>query len=101
VLHLVSREQQTALIAALGSVMPRSSVLLVREADTGGGVRFRATHIGNRIKAIFAGQWSQRFAFRTVAEWTAFFTEHGWTVATMPMSGATPFANVLFVLTRR
>jgi len=101
VLHLLSRDEQTALIAALGKVMPRSCVLLVREADTDGGLRFLATRIGNRLKAIFAGQWSQRFAFRTVPEWTVFFTEHGWTVETMPMSGATPFANVLFVLTRQ
>jgi uncharacterized protein (DUF2062 family) len=100
VLHLVSRDEQTALIAALSAVMPRSSVLLVREADTDGGLRFQATRMGNRLKAIFAGQWSQRFAFRTAPDWTTFFKEHGWTVETMPMSGATPFANVLFVLTR-
>ena len=101
VLHLVSPDEQTALMAALGSRMPRSCVLLVREADTGGGVRFHATRLGNRIKAMFAGQWSQRFAFRTVPQWAAFFSDHGWTVETRPMSGATPFANVLFVLTRK
>jgi SAM-dependent methyltransferase len=101
VLHLLPRSEQAALIVALGSAMRRSSVVLVREADSAGGFRFRVTRLGNQLKALVAGRWSQRFAFRTVPEWTAFFTEHGWVVETLPMSDATPFANVLFVLTRR
>jgi hypothetical protein len=101
VLHLLPPSEQAALIVAVGSAMPGSSVLLIREADPAGGVRFYVTRIGNRLKAIVAGQWSQRLSFRTVPQWTAFFTEHGWTVKTLPMSAATPFANVLFVLTRQ
>ena len=54
-----------------------------------------------RAKAIAFGHWRQTFHFRTAAEWTTFFERLGFDVARQDTGDGTPFANVLFVLTRR
>ena len=56
--------------------------------------------IGNRIKAIAVGRWTQRFYFRGVREWTALFSRLGWQVEMPAISNAAGFANVLFRLTK-
>ena len=100
VLHLMSpREQELLLVELLARLEP-GGVVLVRDVDAAAGAGFHAVRIGNRLKNLAVGQFRQTFHFRTADEWTAFFTRLGWTVERTPMGHGTPFANVLFKLTK-
>ena len=75
--------------------------MLVREADASAGWRFAAVRFGNRLKALAFGAWRQREYFRTTDEWLACFASHGLHAEVRPMSDGTPFANVLFRVSRQ
>ena len=77
-----------------------AGVVLVRDVDASAGLGFHAVRIGNLVKNLAVGQFRQTFHFRTAAEWTTMFTLVGWTVQSWPMGQGTPFANVLFKLTK-
>ena len=100
VLHMLSPEEQESVLAAACASLTAHGRIVVREADAGGGWRFAMVAIGNRLKAVAFGDWRQRFAFRTAAEWQACFQRLGLRCATQDMGQGTPFANVLFVLSR-
>ena len=100
VLHLMARDEQDALLAVLADRLDPSGVLLVREADPGGGWRFAAIRFGNRFKAMLFGTSKQQsFCPRTQAEWRECFGRLGFESDVRPMGEGTPFANVLFRLT--
>lgn len=101
VLHMMPDADQRALLRAIRAAMPSSGRLLVREADAAAGWRFRMVWLGNTLKAVLTGNWRQRFAFRTQAEWRALLYEEGFTPRVQPMSEGTPFANVLISATVR
>ena len=101
VLHLMPGSDQEAVIAAAADAPEPGGVMLVREADASAGWRFAAVRFGNRLKALAFGAWRQREYFRTMDEWLACFASHGLYVEVRPMSDGTPFANVLFRLSRR
>jgi hypothetical protein len=46
------------------------------------------------------GHFRSTFHFRSATEWTTLFADSGWTVESWPMGHGTPFANVLFKLTK-
>jgi uncharacterized protein (DUF2062 family) len=99
VLHMMSPEEQDALLAsAAASLSPRGR-LVIREADAAAGLRFSMVSLGNRMKALTFGHWRQRFHFRTVAGWEACFSRLGLHSETRAMGQGTPFANVVFVVT--
>ena len=101
VLHLLALGEQESLLASIAARLEPGGVLLVREADPGGGWRFTAVRVGNRLKAFAMGTWRQQsFHPRTEAEWRECFTRHGYHVEMRPMGEGTPFANVQFRLTR-
>ena len=99
VLHLMSREEQDAMLAAMALTLDREGVMLVREADAAAGWRFLSVRIGNTLKALAVGVRGQRFHFRTRAEWLACFARHGFHASVQSMGEGTPFANLLFSLT--
>lgn len=99
VLHMIPHaDQEQLLVAAVASLDP-DGVILVREPDAAAGWRFTAVRLGNALKALMTGNWGQRFAFRTVREWTACFEKLGLRVKVQGAGEGTPFANELFVLT--
>jgi uncharacterized protein (DUF2062 family) len=99
VLHLLPRDDQETLLAAIARRLDPSGVVLVREADAGAGWRFVAVRVGNRLKALVTGT-ARRHVFcpRTQAEWRACFARVGFESEARPMDEGTPFANVLFRL---
>ncbi len=97
VLHYLREPAQRQLIARVAAALRPGGVLLVREADKAAGLRYHATHFGERLMALLRGAWAQRFHFRAAAEWARLFEEHGLTVEIAPMSDGTPFANVLLI----
>jgi uncharacterized protein (DUF2062 family) len=100
VLHLMRPEEQDALLAETAAQLEPGGVVLVREADASAGWRFTAVRLGNRLKAIVFWTRHQSFHARTEAEWRACFARRGFRAEVRPMAGATPFANVLFRLTK-
>jgi SAM-dependent methyltransferase len=100
VLHLMSDAAQQQLLDALRQRLETGGVILVREADASGGWGFRAVKFGNRVKNIAVGNWRQTFHFRTASEWQELFAGQGWSVETRTMGEGTPFANLLFRLSR-
>jgi uncharacterized protein (DUF2062 family) len=102
VLHLLPPDDQESLLASIAARLEPGGVVLVREADPGGGWRFAAVRAGNRLKALVAGTWRQQsFHPRSDADWRACFARHGFAVDVRPMGQGTPFANILFRLTIR
>lgn len=99
VLHMIRFDEQEKLIALARRALGEGGVLLVREADAGGGWRFAVVRAGNRLKSIVFGNWRQRFYFRTHLEWCGLFARHGLAVISVPNGDGTPFASVLFRLT--
>lgn len=100
VLHMVPAGDQETLLASAAAALAPGGTILVREVDAAAGWRFSAVHAGNWLKARAAGNWSQTFHFRTAAQWIALAERQGFRVETRGTSEGTPFANVLFVLTR-
>jgi hypothetical protein len=84
----------------MAEALDPGGVILVREADAAAGWRFQAVRAGNRLKALVFGNWRQRFHFRTAADWHRCFADAGFSVDVRGAGEGTPFANVLFVLTR-
>jgi hypothetical protein len=99
VLHLLPTPDQQALVVRAAAALEPGGVLLVREADAGGGWRFTLVRLGNLLKAVAFGHWRQRFHFRTTGEWLTCFAAWGVTARVRPMAAGTPFANVLFEIT--
>lgn len=100
VLHMMSFEDQEQLVGSMTAQLEPSGVILVREADAGGGWRFRAVRAGNWLKALAFGRWKESFHYRTAAGWKELFERFGFSVARKDAGEGTPFANELFVLTR-
>lgn len=100
VLHMVRREEQEAVLATLAAALAPRGVMLIREADAAAGWRFECVRWGNWLKAAAYGSWNQPFHFRTAAEWQACFAGLGLHTEVREMSEGTPFANVLFRVTR-
>ena len=100
VLHLMPVEAQEPLLAAVRTALRPGGVVLIREADAGAGWRFALVRIGNRLKALSAGQWRQPLAFRRPDAWVACFREAGFHVRVLPGPATHPFGNTLFRLSR-
>ena len=101
VLHLMSSDDQEAIVRAMASALEPGGVILVRDADASAGWRFAAVRTGNRLKGFLSGTWRQKFHFRTKIEWIECFARLGLDADVRPMGDGTPFANVLFRLTVR
>ncbi len=95
VLHMVPAVDQDTIVARLAETLEPGGVLLLREADAGGGWRFALVRLGNSLKAIVTFNWRQRFHFRTASEWQRVLEVHGLDAEVRPMGEGTPFANVL------
>ena len=100
VLHLMPLADQDLLMNDVFARLEPGGMVLVRDVDAAAGFGFHAVRIGNRLKHVAVGHFRPTFHFRTAAAWTAAFTSLGWTVESWPMGHGTPFANVLFKLTK-
>ena len=100
VLHMMPTVDQDQLLASTASGLEPGGMILIREPDARAGWRFSAVRAGNAAKAVLTGNWRQTFHFRTAAEWAACFARLGFHVDVCDTGEGTPFANMLFVLTR-
>ena len=95
-LYLSADEQQRVLKRVVHALTP-GGVLLLREANAAGGLRFHITEWAERFVGAFNGRPFQKLHYRPVAEWRAALARLGLDVTAQPMSQGTPFANVLYV----
>ena len=95
VLHLLPRTTQDRLLREAASGMPAGGVLIVREADAGGGWRFNAVRAGNRLNAILQGRWTRRFAFDSLDGWRERLSGAGFDIESVTRERSGVFANVL------
>jgi len=95
VAHYLPVPVQEDLLARIRAALPPGGRLFVREADAAAGAGFLAVRAAERLAAIARGEIFRRFAYRSTAEWSRRLEAAGFSVATAPMSGGTPFANVL------
>jgi len=93
----LTAEEQEVLLRRVADTLPGGGVLIMREADAGAGLRFRATRTAERLCALARGHFRQRYHYRSEAEWRSLLETLGFSVETVPMSEGTPFANVLFI----
>ena len=98
VLHMMARDEQESVLGSACASLSPGGRIVIREANAGVGWRFAMVAISNRLKAFLFGEWRQRFAFRSAADWQACFTRLGMCSEMRDMGEGTPFANVLFVL---
>jgi len=95
VLHYLPADDQRDLLAKVVAALQPGGVLLIRDADAGGGWRFTATRMQERFSAPLRRHWRQRFHYRSAAEWGGLLKELGLAVDVQPMGMGTPYANVL------
>jgi SAM-dependent methyltransferase len=95
-LYLGEAEQGRVIERAAGALEP-GGLLLLREADAGGGAAFRVTEWSERIAGALRGEFGRRLHYRSAVHWIAELAGRGFAVDAEPMSEGTPFANVLFV----
>ena len=99
VLHYVSIAEQDAVLARVRAALPIGGRLVLRIGDAASRRGFAASSGVDRIVTLLRGQGFGRHAGRTLAAWNERLAELGFAVASEPMHGGTPFANVLLVAT--
>ncbi|MBP2302033.1 class I SAM-dependent methyltransferase [Azospirillum picis] len=97
VLLYLSRDEQAAVLARCAGALASGGVLLLREADAGGGLPFHVTRWAERLACLMRRQWHQPLVYRPAREWIVLLEDLGLAVTALPMSQGTPFANTLFI----
>lgn len=100
VLHLLPADDHVPMLRLVFETLTPGGRLHVREADAAAGWRFRMVRWGNRLKALATRSWSQRFAFRTAADWKRTVEQAGYEAEVVAMGEGTPFGNVLITARR-
>jgi uncharacterized protein (DUF2062 family) len=96
-LHYLEASAQEGLIARAAAALRPGGVLLIREADADGGLRFQLTRLQERASSWCRLEWRRQFHYRSAADWRALVERHGLAVESAPMGAGTPFANVLIL----
>jgi SAM-dependent methyltransferase len=97
VLHYMAYADQRAILQRARRALTGSGMLLLRVGDAAGGVGFALGKLVDRLMLLAGGCGITRLHCRTASEWRALLSATGFDSEIMPMSGGTPFANVLIV----
>jgi SAM-dependent methyltransferase len=97
VLHYIAYGDQRDILERAHRALTPSGVLLLRVGDAAGGVGFVLGKCADRVMLLAGGRGADRLYCRTASEWHALLSAAGFDSEIMPMSGGTPFANVLIV----
>ena len=100
VLYYLNAAEQRQVLQRIASALQPGGVLLLREGDTAGRLRFHITRLVERLCCLSRGQGWLPFHYRSAKEWVKLLQELGFSVESLPMSHGTPFANSLFRATR-
>ena len=97
VLHYLDEPSQRAVLARALAALSPAGVLLIRVGDADGGLRFRFSNWVDRAVLFARGQGFAPLHCRRLGDWIDVLERLGCRTDAVPMSGATPFANVLLV----
>jgi uncharacterized protein (DUF2062 family) len=95
VLHYLDAPDQERLLDRACDALRPGGRLLLREADAGGGLRFRITAAGERVASLARRAWRQRFHFRPADDWETLLRARGLATSRVPLHGGGLLANVL------
>ncbi len=101
VLFYLCEEEQRCVLQKAAEALGSGGLLLVREADAGAGLAFRATRLAERLLEALRGHLRNRLHYRSASQWVGLLESFGFSVGVEPMSEGTPFANVLFTARKR
>lgn len=101
VLMYLEESDQEKVLRSAAAALQRGGLMLLREADAGAGLAFRVTRWSERALEALRGRPRSRLHYRPAQEWALLLESLGFAVSAEPMSAGTPFANVLFVCTKR
>lgn len=101
VLLYLDKDAQLDVLERLAKSLQSGSLLLLREADANAGASFHITQWAERIAGIAYGRLWQKLSFRNSQEWKKLLEQMNFSVEVQPMSEGTPFANVLYIATKR
>ncbi len=97
VLHYIDYDAQEEVLKRVRAALGDGGVLLLRVGDESRSLRFRITLAVDRLVMALRGHRLERLYCKPLARWIAQLEALGFLVAATPMSGGTPFANVLLV----
>jgi O-methyltransferase involved in polyketide biosynthesis len=100
VLHYLPATAQEDLLRRVADTLEPGGLLLIRDADAAGGLRFLATRIQERTCALARRHWRQRFHYRSAEDWRGLLRGLGLEVDVAPMAEGTPYSNVLIAARR-
>ncbi|NUZ04242.1 SAM-dependent methyltransferase [Piscinibacter koreensis] len=96
-LHYISRAEQDAVLARVRAALRPGGTLLLRVGDASAPLRFAYGLWIDRFTMLLHGGGFGRLTGRTREGWCATLELLGFEVATLPMNGRKPFANLLIV----
>jgi SAM-dependent methyltransferase len=95
VLHYLDRQAQDRVLARVARALRGDGLLLLRVGDSSAGLPFLVTRLADKVSTLLRGQGAPALHNRPALEWKALLEAAGFQVVSDPMSGGTPFANVL------
>ena len=101
VLHYIDYAAQENVLARVCDALAPAGVLLLRVGDADAGLPFRISNWVDHLVAFTRGHRLPKFYCRSLQDWQSSLCRLGFTVASVPMSRGTPFANVLLVASLR
>ncbi len=97
VLHYMSPESQREVLERVRAALPQDGLLVLRVGDAEGGVRFRLSQWTDQVIALARGRGLLRLHCRSIAEWQELLRTCHFDSTAQPLSGGTPFTNVLLI----
>ena len=101
VLLYLKADEQRHTVQRIAQALQPGGVLLLREGNKTGGLRFHITRFAEQLCCLARGQGWPNLHYRSQQQWTELLQELGFSVSHAPMSQGTPFANVLYIARKR
>jgi 2-polyprenyl-3-methyl-5-hydroxy-6-metoxy-1,4-benzoquinol methylase len=100
VLHYLSPNQQTALLARLAPCVAPRGLLVIRDCPRDNTPRFWITCVAERFAQAVSWNWNSSIHFPSRESITEAFNENEFKRESRPLWGGSPFNNHLFVFRR-
>lgn len=97
VLHFMDYPDQLAVLRRVYAALLPRGLLVARIGDARAGLPFLLTRWVDGVVSFARGHRRARSHCRGAAEWTTMLEQIGFRVDCLPMSGRTPFANVMLI----
>jgi len=100
VLHYMAPQQQDELLARLAACVRPGGLLLVRDGESGAGLRSFLTGLSERLAVAMGRHKGDGVFFRPAEQTQAQLEAQGLQVEVRPCQQGTPFANIVFIARR-